>query len=418
VANYQIMKRRLPRTVLALGMVSLLTDLSSEMIYPLLPLFLSSVLAAGALSLGIIEGVAESTAALLKLISGIWSDRVSRRKPIVVAGYTLSGLVRPLIGLATVWPVVMALRLTDRIGKGLRGAPRDALIADVTTPDQRGTAYGLHRSMDHAGAVIGPLVAATLLFVLELTLKQVFLLTAIPAAVVVVVLVSGVREGPRSDVPAAALTTLTGWSRVDRRFKHLLFAIGIFTLGNSTDAFILLYLSDLGVSAVAIATLWSLHHVVKMIATAVGGRMADRFSRRALLACGWLWYAAVYAGFALLRSPPAVITLFLIYGVYFGLTEPVEKTLVAELAPKSLRGSAFGFLHATVGITALPASLLFGLLWYSFGAAAAFVTGAVLATVAALMLRPFIGKRSYEFDEAGAGGPLHASYDGGVRPRG
>jgi MFS family permease len=375
-------------------MVSLLTDLSSEMIYPLLPLFLSSVLAAGALSLGVIEGVAESTAALLKLISGIWSDRVNRRKPIVVAGYSLSGLVRPLIGLATVWPVVLVLRFTDRIGKGLRGAPRDALIADVTEPDQRGTAYGLHRAMDHAGAVIGPLVAATLLFVLELTLKQIFLLTAIPAAVVVVVLVTGVREEPRAEARAAPQITLTGWSQLDRRFKRLLITIGIFTLGNSTDAFILLYLSNLGVSAVAIATLWSMHHVVKMIATAVGGRLADRFSRQALLAGGWLWYAAVYAGFALLRSPAAVVTLFLAYGVYFGLTEPVEKTLVAELAPKSLRGSAFGFLHATIGMAALPASLLFGLLWYSFGAAAAFVTGAVLATVAALMLCRFIGMRT------------------------
>jgi MFS family permease len=381
------MKRRLPRTVLALGLVSLLTDLSSEMIYPLLPLFLSSVLAAGALSLGIIEGVAESTAALLKLFSGIWSDRVSRRKPIVIAGYSLSGLVRPLIGLATAWPVVLVLRFTDRIGKGLRGAPRDALIADVTVPEQRGTAYGLHRAMDHAGAVVGPLVAAALLFVLELPLKQVFLLTAIPAALVVVVLALGVREGPRAEEPARHGPTLTGWSRLDRRLKRLLAAIGVFTLGNSTDAFILLYLSDLGVSAIAIATLWSVHHVVKMIATAVGGRLADRFSRPALLASGWIWYAAVYAGFALLRSPAAVVGLFLAYGVYFGLTEPVEKTLVAELAPKSLRGSAFGFLHATIGMTALPASLLFGLLWYSFGSAAAFVTGSILATVAALMLR-------------------------------
>jgi MFS family permease len=379
-------RRRIPATVLALGVVSLLTDLSSEMIYPLLPVFLSTVLMVGALPLGVIEGVAESTAALLKLVSGIWSDRVPRRKPIVVGGYGLSGLVRPLIGLATTWPVVLVLRFADRVGKGLRGAPRDALIADVTTPEQRGTAYGLHRAMDHAGAVIGPLLAAALLYVAGLTLRQVFLITIVPAVAVIVVLVLGVRETPRTTAPAPAATALGGWKEIDRPFKRLLLAIGIFTLGNSTDAFILLYLRDLGVSAAAIAGLWSLHHVVKMIATAAGGRLADRISRRRLLAAGWICYAAVYLGFALVRSPAGVIALFLTYGLYFGLTEPVEKALVADLAPRHLRGSAFGFLHATIGLTALPASLLFGLLWTTVGAAVAFATGAALAAVAVVLV--------------------------------
>jgi MFS family permease len=377
---------RLPGTVVALGLVSFFTDLSSEMIYPLLPVFLASVLGAGALSLGIIEGVAESTAAFLKVFSGIWSDRAQRRKPMVLAGYSLSGLVRPLIGLATVWPFVLAMRFTDRVGKGLRSSPRDALIADVTPAAIRGQAYGLHRAMDHAGAVVGPLVAAGLLGLAGIGLRQVFLLAAVPAVVVVLIIVFGVKEQARVQEARATVSPLTGWHHLSRGYKRLLLALLVFNLGNSTDAFLLLRLADGGVEAKLLAVLWSLHHVVKMIATYVGGRLSDRTGRRGMVLAGWLVYAAVYLALAFVQSRTGLVAVFLAYGLYFGLTEPVEKAWVADLVPARLRGTAFGWYHGSVGLAALPASLLFGFLWHQFGVTAAFVTGATLAAVAALLL--------------------------------
>lgn len=378
---------RIPRTVIALGVVSLLTDLSSEMIYPLLPIFLASVLGAGAMALGLVEGVAESTAALLKVASGIWTDRTRQRKPLVVAGYTLSGIMRPLIGLATAWPAVLALRFADRVGKGLRTSPRDALIADVTDASARGTAYGFHRAMDHAGAVLGPLVAAVLLKAADLPLRQVFLLSAIPAVAVLVVLLFGVREPPPQ--PAAVPSgpkLLAPWTALGPDYRRLLVAVLVFTLGNSTDAFLLLRLSQTGVTAAGIALLWSAHHVVKMIANYYGGRLSDRVGPRAMILAGWLFYAAIYLTFGWLNSAPRLITVFLAYGIYFGLVEPAERAWVAGLVPPHLRGTAFGWYHCAIGLAALPASVAFGLLWQQFGAAVAFSAGAVLAALAALLL--------------------------------
>lgn len=379
--------RNLPRTVVALGTVSFLTDLSSEMIYPLLPVFLVSVLGAGAMALGTIEGIAESTAAVLKVISGWWADRMHRRKPLVVAGYGLSGMVRPLIGLAAAWPVVVALRFTDRIGKGLRTSPRDALIADVTPEDRRGAAYGLHRAMDHAGAVAGPLVAAGLLLIPGMSLRTVFLLAGIPALAVMAVLVFGVEEADRPQpVETERLSLRDGWRATDVPFRRLLIAVVVFTLGNSTDAFLLLRLTDVGFAAGWVAVLWSLLHVVKMVANLYGGQLADRMSRRSLILAGWVVYAVIYVGFGLTTSTAALVALFLAYGVYFGLTEPVERAWVAALAPAEARGGAFGFFHGAVGLTALPASLLFGAIYATAGATAAFGTGAALAIVATVLL--------------------------------
>lgn len=378
----------LPRTVIILGVASLLTDLSSEMIYPLLPVFLSGVLGAGALALGVIEGVAESAASLLKVVSGWWADRMPRRKPFVVAGYGLSGAVRPLIGLALSWPVVLALRLGDRVGKGIRTSPRDALIADVTPEDRRGTAYGLHRAMDHAGAVAGPLVAAALLILPGITLRHVFLLAAVPAALVIVVLVAGVRERPRAGTAAARPTPgLTVPLReLGPGYRRFLLAVLVFTLGNSTDAFLLLRLHAVGVTPAWVALLWSFHHVVKMGATYLGGRLSDRLGRRPLMLAGWSLYGLVYLGFALTADPTALVVVFLVYGVTFGLTEPVERAWVAGLIPAHLRGTAFGGFHGTVGIGALPASLIFGALWKTCGAPVAFLAGGALAVVACLLL--------------------------------
>ncbi len=381
------MRRKLPATVVALGFVSLFTDISSEMIYPLLPLFLSSVLGAGAVALGVIEGVAESTAALLKVASGIWADRVRRRKPMILAGYGIAGVARPLIGLATVWPFVLGIRFVDRIGKGLRTSPRDALIADVTEATQRGKAYGLQRSMDHAGAVLGPLIAAGLLALEGVTLRHVFLLAAIPAAIVIVILIASVHEpdAPQRGTPEP-LALRAHWNDLGHKFKVLLLALLVFTLGNSTDAFLLLRLSDAGVPAALVAVLWSLHHVVKMITAYLGGPLSDKLGRRPLVLSGWVVYAVVYLAFAAVNHSGALIAVFLAYGIYFGLSEPSEKAWVADLVPDSLRGTAYGYYNGVIGIGALPASLVFGFLWHTWGKAAAFGTGAALAALASVLL--------------------------------
>ena len=379
--------RHLPQTVVALGVVSFFTDFSSEMIYPMLPIFLSQVLGASVVALGVIEGVAESAASLLKLASGIWTDRLKRRKPFILGGYGLAGVSRPLIGLAPVWPVVLALRLLDRMGKGLRTSPRDALIADVTEPRQRGAAYGLHRAMDHAGAVVGPLVAAALLSLEGISLRLLFLLAAIPAAAVMVVIVLWVKEERSpATVPSEPAAPRARWHTLSPRMRLLLGAIFVFTLGNSTDAFLLLRLKDVGISTASIALIWAFHNMVRMVSTYLGGSLSDRTGRRAMILAGWLFYAGIYLAFGWAGSRLFLVAIFIAYGLYYGLTEPAEKAWVADLAPAGRRGGSFGFYHLAIGVGALPASLLFGFLWHRFGTFVAFTTGAGLALAASLML--------------------------------
>lgn len=374
----------LPRAVIALGVVSLLTDVSSEMIYPLMPLFVATAVGGGPFAVGLIEGVAESTAALVKLASGSMSDRMRRRKPLLVIGYGLAGAARPLIGLARVWPVVLLLRFLDRVGKGLRGPPRDALIADSVTDAVRGRAFGLHQAMDHAGAVIGPLVAAALLD-LGLGLRGVFLAASVPAVAVMAVLFLAVDEPERPARPAP--TGERGAAApLGADFRRLMVAAVLFTLGNSTDAFLLLRLSQAGLSMQQVALLWSFHHVVKMAAAYAGGRASDRLSRRALLIAAWLLYAAIYVLFALLSSPAALVATFLAYGLTLGIAEPVQKAWTTDLVPRDRRGTAFGWLNASIGLAALPASALFGLVWHWQGHGVAFGLGAGLAVVAVLAL--------------------------------
>ena len=386
------MRAKLPQAVIALGLVSFFTDLSSEMIYPLLPVFLAGVLGAGAFSLGLIEGVAETTAAVLKVFSGIWSDRLQRRRPFILAGYGLSSLARPLIGLARAWPFVLLMRFADRVGKGLRSSPRDALIANATPQSLRGRAYGLHRAMDHAGAVAGPLVAAALMSKAGFSMRQVFLMAALPGIAVMGILLFKVKESAASPPPAVARPARAGWRDMSRDFRRFLLALIVFTLGNSTDAFLLLYLAQSGIDAPRVALLWSLHHVVKMVATYAGGRASDRIGRRAMITGGWLIYAAVYAAFAFVPSQAGLIAAFLIYGLFYGLTEPAEKAWVADLAPARIRGAAFGYYHGGIGVAALPASLIFGLIWHRWGAAPAFLTGAALALLAVLLLSRVPGR--------------------------
>jgi MFS family permease len=373
---------RLPRTVVALAAVSFLTDASSEMIYPLLPLFLSTTLGAGALAIGAIEGAAETVAALLKLVSGWWSDRLRRRKPLVVLGYGLASVVRPLIGLAQSAAQVLGLRLVDRVGKGIRGAPRDALIADAVHPAQRGRAYGFHRAADHAGAVVGPLVAFALLGWFGLSLRTVFLLAAVPAALALITLVLGVREIERA-VPSPARAPDLRREGLGRTFWGYLGVLLLFTLGNSTDAFLLLRAADLGVPAAVVPVLWAMLHLVKSASSTPGGTLSDRFGRRPLIIGGWTVYALVYLGFAVASEAWHVWALFAAYGVFFGLTEGVEKALVADLVRPEVRGAAFGWYNLAIGVGALPASVLFGAIWERVSPAAAFTFGAGLALAAA-----------------------------------
>lgn len=375
--------RGITGNVLILGLVSFLTDMSSEMIYPLLPVFLTTVLGAGPAFLGIIEGVAESTASLLKLVSGIVSDRVRDRKKLVLSGYGISSLARPLIAAATGPVAVLFIRFADRVGKGIRTSPRDALIADSVEPSIRGKAYGFHRSMDHAGAIVGPLAATALLATVVTDLRTVFWLSAIPGALTVLLIIFKVRETGRRRG-----TSDGGFLRLFLRgqLRNYILILFVFTLGNSSDAFLLLKAGQLGVSPVAIPLLWAWFHVVKMLSTMPFGALSDRIGRRSIIVSGWGVYAFTYIGFAFAATQLHVWLLFTIYGLFYGLTEGTEKALLADMAPAAERGSAFGWYNFSVGIGALPASLLFGFIWQGAGSAAAFGFGAGLALLASVLL--------------------------------
>lgn len=372
----------LGRNVYALAAVSFLTDVSSEMIYPLLPLFLTSVLGATASYVGAIEGAAESTAALLKLGSGWWSDRVRRRRPLVIAGYTIASVMRPLVAMARSPLQVLFIRVGDRVGKGIRNSPRDALIADSVDPAIRGRAFGLHRAADNFGGVVGPLLAFATLRWWHVPLRTVFWLAAIPGALAVTAVVVYVHDVPRHaekrEREAAAGEPL------GRRFWAFLVVILLFTLGNSTDAFLLLRARELGVPLVLAPILWALLHVVKTTSNMPGGMLSDRVGPRSTLACGWAVYAVVYFAFAHASAPWHAWALFAAYGVYFGLTEGGERALVSDLVPSQRRGIAFGWYYLAIGLGALPASLIFGALWDRHGSAAAFTVGGLLALAAAI----------------------------------
>jgi MFS family permease len=376
-------RREWLRPVLLLGLVSLFTDVASEAIIPLLPWFLTTTLGAGALVLGLIEGLADATASVLKLLSGRWADRLGRTRPLVLAGYALSSCARPLVALAgSAWHV-LAVRMADRTGKGIRTSPRDALLAASVPSTERGAAFGLHRAMDHAGAVIGPLLAAGFLTFVSRDLRALFAWTALPGAAALLVLWLGVREAPSRPEPAREEEACAAAGGGLARF---LLPLGLFTLGNASDVFLLLKAGGTRAPLTALPLLWMGLHVAKMVASVPGGRLADRVGRRKVIAAGWVVYAAVYTGFAFAQDPVVVGGLFVAYGLYHGLTEAAEKALVAEMAPRARRGSAFGWYHLTLGLLALAASLLFGGLWEHAGSRAAFLTSAALALLAVLAL--------------------------------
>jgi MFS family permease len=389
--------RKLPRNVFAISVVSLLNDASSEIIYPLLPVFLFLTLGASPGVIGLIEGTAESVSSLLKLFSGYFSDRRGKRKVFVVLGYSLASFARPLLAFATSWYQVLAIRLTDRVGKGIRSAPRDAMIADTVALEERGLAFGFHRAMDHTGAVVGPLIGYLLVMLFAADrnaptasdFTKIFLLASIPALAAVVVVSFFVREPNKPKAPLdqqvsnPVKLSVRGF---DVNFKTFLVIVALFTLSNSSDAFLLLRAQSVGVSVATIPLLWAMLHVSKVISSLIGGDLSDRLGRRRLIVSGWILYAAVYAGFAFVDDAISVWFLFLIYGIYFGLAEGAEKALVADLVRPEQRGTAYGLYNLAFGITVLPASWLMGAVWSWWGPAPAFILSACLGASAAILL--------------------------------
>ena len=393
--------RGLPRNVIAIGLVSLLNDASSEIIYPLLPVFLATSLGASAIAIGVIEGFAESMSSLLKLFAGYLSDRLGKRKWLVVAGYSLASLVRPMLAFAQTWTQVLGIRIADRVGKGIRTAPRDAMIADTVQVEQRGIAFGFHRAMDHCGAMIGPLLGYVLVVLLaanqeSLTraeFSRVFLVASIPALMAVIVAIFFMRESPvhkhhESELPKLSLRGF------DSNFKRFLLVLALFTLSNSSDSFLILRAVDAGVSAAVIPLLWAAHHGTKVLSSLFGGDLSDRLGRKRLIVSGWVLYAAVYAGFAFATQSISLWILFLIYGIYFGLVEGAEKALVADLVRPEQRGTAYGLYNLAFGVTVFPASLLMGMIWYWQGPATAFLVSAFMGATAAILLLIFVRPHS------------------------
>ncbi len=386
--------RGLPANVLALSAVSLLNDTSSEIIYPLLPAFLALTLGATPFIIGLIEGFAESVASLLKLFSGYLSDKLNRRKLPVFLGYSLAAVTRPLLAFATSWPQILVVRLTDRVGKGIRGAPRDALLAASVVPEKRGLAFGFNRAADHLGAVIGPVIAFFLLSYIAgdpenptaRDFQQVFLFASIPVAIGLFVIVFFVKEEKRQVPDGDEVPVRLSLSEFDGNFKRFLLIIALFTLSNSTDAFLLLRAEQAGIDPPILPLLWMVLHFSKVFSSLAGGHLSDKIGRKKLIFAGWIVYALVYAGFAFVDSAWQAWALFIIYGVYFGLTEGVEKALVADMVSEDKRGTAYGLYNLAFGITVFPASLLFGLFWTEFGAATAFLISASISLAAALLL--------------------------------
>ena len=396
------------RNLWAVSWTSFLTDLSSEMLIHLLPLYLSSVLGVKANVIGLIEGVAESTASLLKIASGWWSDRLQARKRLAVFGYGISALAKPFFYIATTWAAVAAVRWVERVGKGVRTAPRDALLADSFQRERRGFAFGFHRAADTAGAVLGLLVAMAVVYAVqgqaeeigEAAFRTIVLVSVIPAFLAVLVLAVGARDVPADDVltkdvPDGEMPKprpRLGWRGLGRRFGFFLLVVGIFDLGNSADAFLILRASERGLNVLEVLAMLLTFNLVYTVSSTPGGVLSDRFGRRQVLMAGWSLYALVYLGLGLAETGWQVWALAAVYGAYYGLTYGTAKALVADLVPGELRGTAYGTFHAVLGLIDLPASVIAGILWHGiggfdgWGAPAPFFFGAVMAALATLLL--------------------------------
>lgn len=383
--NEKSVTETLPRTVKVLGWASLLNDSASEMVYSLLPHFLLQTLGGNKFHLGVIEGLADATASLLKLRMGQIADRGGSRKLFILFGYSIPALVRPLIGLATQPWHLMAARVTDRIGKGIRTPPRDAMIADTTPPGLRGQAFGFHRGMDNLGAAVGPLVAAGFLWMWPEKLRLLFLVTMIPGLLVLGILLFFLPDIRMTKVKKDQENAATP-ARYDPSFFRYMLALLIFTLGNSSDTFLLVRAEELGVPLVLLPLLWCVCHVAKSGGNFLLGRAVDKLGARTLLPLAWTGFALVYLGFALATNSLQVWGLFIAYGLVVGLVEPAERSLVSNLVGHGKRGMGYAWYSFTSGIAALPASLICGQLYQSAGPLAAFGFGTVLALAAVIIL--------------------------------
>ncbi len=396
------MRRRifgLNPNVFFLGLVSLLTDISSEMIFTLIPLLLWNVLRVGTPIIGLIGGLSESTDAIFRILSGWISDRLGKRKPLAVLGYGLSTIAKPFMYLASTWGSVLAVRFGDRVGKGIRTSPRDALVADSVSAGERGKGFGLHRAMDTMGAVLGLAIAAVIVYLVqgggltlgEETYQWLVVVGVVPAVLAVLVLLFFVRERKQSS--AGNISPKVGFKRVggfDTRFKLFLVIMAVFTLGNSSDFFVILRAQDLGSSVLYVVLMLVVFNIAYSVTSLPAGMLSDRLGRRRVIVLGWFIYALVYLGFAMASETWQIWLLFACYGVYYGVVEGVARAFVADLVPEERRGTAYGLYHGVVGLTLLPASLIAGWLWQAYSPAAPFLFGAGLAFLAMLGIMTLI----------------------------
>ncbi len=384
--------RELDKNVYTLGLVSLFTDISSQMIYPLLPIFLSSVLGVGTVFIGLLEGIAESTASILKVFSGWYSDKLKKRKPIIFLGYSLSTIGKPFLYFATAGWHVLAVRFIDRVGKGIRTSPRDAIVADSSLPEERGRAFGIQRAMDRMGAFLGPLVAFAILPLLNNNLRLLFLFAFFPALIAAFIIIFFLKEKPH--VPDSSRETKPFSLRhLGKNFKMFVFVVAVFTLGNSSNAFLILRAKDLGVRTVFIPILWLTYNFVCSLSSIPLGHLSDKIGRRKTTLLGFCVYGAVYLGFAFAGSQSLIWLFMGLYGVYYGLSEGVLRAYVADLVEdKSVLATAYGIYGTVVGLCAFPASLIMGVLWQLFSPTVAFTFGAVLALISAVGLSVFVRK--------------------------
>jgi len=398
----------LPKNVFTLGWVSFFMDVSSEMIYPLLPLFLTNILGANKAMVGLIEGIAESTASLLKVVSGYLSDKFKKRKPLILYGYGLSTLTRPIVAIATGWAGVLVYRFIDRIGKGIRTAPRDAIIAESTEEGNLGKAFGFHRAMDTCGAIVGPAIAIAVLYLYghsypseplpaeavkgaEKAFRTLFWLSMIPGLAAVALIILFVKEKAH---PASSEhpKSLFRHSMLNSDFRKFLIVVGVFTLGNSSNAFLILKMQDAGAGMLNITVLYLLFNAVYSAASLPAGMAADRFGKKRMILGSYILFALIYSGLAFSKTQTSVWALLIAYGIFMGISEGIQRAFVATLLSNNSIGTGYGIYHTLTGLITLPASLIAGLLWDRIGPQATFLFGAVTGTIAAALFLLFFWK--------------------------
>ena len=374
---------KLPKNVKALGFVSLFNDIASEMINPLLPIFITSVLRAGTIALGVIEGVAEATNSFLKLFSGIISDKIKRKKPFIFFGYLIASISRPLIGITNSWIQVLFLKFLDRFGKGIRTSPRDALLSLSVSKNETGIAFGFQRAMDHLGALIGPIFAFLLLNIFDL--RKLFLISLIPGIISVFILVYFVKEKIGDEKSKFSFK-----GKFSKKFYLLIFIFFLFNLGNSSDSFLILKANKEGIKVLYLPILWSLFHLVKSIFSIPFGALSDKIGRKKVIAIGWLIYSITYFFFAFAKSLQFFIFLFLFYGLYFAFSEGSERALISDYSDKEYKGSAYGIYHFAQGIALFLSSFIFGILWNYYGPKIPFLFGSFISFLSLILLLIFL----------------------------